>query len=244
MGTFFNIGFAAAVPAGANPTPMPFALLTGFNINVKPEYATFDGQYLAPKVVALKGTKYSGKIEGINIFAGALAQNFGLTPSVGSQIPVINEIKLNLTGATYTVVNGAAGITDYWVQDLTSGIQMTRVASAPAVGQYVVVPATGVYTFNAADNGHNLSFTHTYTSASVGKSVDILNVPGSIVTGVQLVGVAPPNNGKPCGVKLWNAYFDDYSLDFKSDDFTKKSVSFFGAEDPTTGKILTQWTGE
>jgi hypothetical protein len=45
-------------------------------------------------------------------------------------------------------------------------------------------------------------------------------------------------------VKAWYAFLDGYSLAYKSDSFVKESVSFFGAEDPATGNVLTQWSGE
>lgn len=41
-----------------------------------------------------------------------------------------------------------------------SGILLTPVASSPTVGQYTVVPATGVYTFNAADLAQALAFAY------------------------------------------------------------------------------------
>jgi hypothetical protein len=240
----FNVGFAAAIPAGANPTPIPFALIDGLTIGVKPEYATYDGQWIHTKVVALKSAKTSGKIDTIQIFAGPLAQIFGATPSAGSQIPVIAELKTGLSGAAYTVANGATFATDCYVLNLSDGIQMTRVASGPTAGQYSVNTTTGAYTFNATDNGKNFAFTYTYTSASVGKTLDIVNTTGGIVTGFQLVGFAPSTNGKPLGVKVYNAFFDDYSLTLKADDFVKKGLSWFAAEDPTTQKVMTQWTGE
>jgi hypothetical protein len=245
MGIAFNVGYAAIVPAGANPTPIPFAILDGISFDVKPEYETYDGQYLFPKVVALKKAKCTGKIDTINVYAGALANIFGVTPSTGSLIPVVNEIKLNLAGATYTVATPGTGIgSEVFVLNLTDGILMQRVPSGPAVGQYSVVLSTGVFTFNASDNTKNFSFTYSSTSASVGKTTLVQNATGSIVTGVQLVGFAPSTSGKPIGLKAWNAYLDGYSLAFKADSFVKEAVSFFCAEDQTTGNVLTQWTGE
>jgi len=240
----FNVGFASAIPAGANPTPIPFAILDGFSVDVKPEYALYDGQWIHTKVVALKKAKTSGKIDTIAVYAGALAQIFGATPAVGAQIPIINEVKLALSGAAYTVAQGAAFAADCFVMNLTTGAQMVRVAAAPSAGQYTVNPATGAYAFNAADNGSNFSFTYTYTGAAVGKQTLIQNAVGALVTGVQLYGFAPNTSGKPLGVKVWNAYFDSYALAFKADDFVKKSLSWFAAEDPATQNIITQWTGE
>ena len=241
---YFNVGFAAAIPAGANPTAIPFAVLDGLSVNVKPEYETYDGQQLFPVAVALKKAKVSGKIDTIDVFASVLSQIFGVTPSTGSEIPVINEVKLNLSGAAYTVAQGATFAEDFFVLNLTDAIQMKRVASAPAVGQYSVNTTTGAYTFNASDNTKNFGFTYSYTGAATGKSTLVQNAVGSLVTGVQLVGFAPSTSGKPLGVKIWNAFFDDYSLDLKADAFVKKSVSWFGAADPATTNVITQWTGE
>ena len=52
MGTFFNIGFAAAVPAGANPTPMPFALNEHATAVAS---VTIDGESIDPFVMPAPG---------------------------------------------------------------------------------------------------------------------------------------------------------------------------------------------
>jgi uncharacterized protein YxeA len=241
----FNVAFAAAIPSGSNPNPLPFAIIDGLTIDTKPSYAKYKGQYVHAKVVALKEAETTFKIDTIDIFAGALAQMYGATPAAGSMIPVVGEIKVSLTGASYTVANVGTGTQNYFVQNLTDGIWMTRVASgSEATGKYSVNEATGVYTFAAGDNGKNLSFTYAYGSASVGKTTTIANAVGSIVTGVQLVGFAQSTNGKPAGVKLLNAYLEGLTLDFKAGDFTKQGVSGFCAEDATTGNVMSLWTGE
>lgn len=59
---------------------------------------------------------------------------------------------------TVTVAHSAAFSSDVKVMDGVT--QMTKVASAPAAGQYSV--AAGVYTFNAADQGKAITITYKY----------------------------------------------------------------------------------
>ena len=241
---YFSIGFAAAVPAGANPTPVPFALLTGLSLDIAVDYKQFEGNYLYTKAVGIAAVKATGKIDSANIYGGAMGLVLGASPAAGSKIPVIGEVKLGLAGGTYTVAQGATFDADFAVLDLTAGIQMQRVASAPASGQYSVNTATGVYTFNVADNGHNLSFTYTYTGAAVGKTTSVSNAVSGIASGFVLAGFAPNTNGKPLGVKLFQAFIPKLSLALKPDDFVMKSLDFFAAEDPATGKVMDIYTGD
>ena len=237
----FSVGFAAALPSGANPTPIPFALLNGVTISVKPTYKFWTGNMQHPEAAGLSAISTTAKIDTVSVFAGAVALIHGVTPTTGSVIPYVNEAHTAVAN-TFTATN-TTGFVDYGCMNLTDGILMTRVASAPAAGQYSV-NASGVYTFNATDGTKNYSITYTATSASVGKTTSVVQAVGGLISGVQLVGFAPSNNGKPNGWKLWNALPDDLSLTYKSDDFVTKSVSFTAIKDPTTGNVSTYWNGE
>jgi hypothetical protein len=63
-------------------------------------------------------------------------------------------------------------VEDYGVFYATTGVQLSPVASAPAQGQYSV--ASGVYTFNTADNGAAILVYYSYTVSS-GNKISLAN---------------------------------------------------------------------
>lgn len=79
----------------------------------------------------------------------------------------------NLPGPyTITVTNSATFVAD--VKVTKAGVPMTKVASAPAAGQYSV--AAGVYTFNSADNSAAVVITYRYTLNPASYTITLPNL--------------------------------------------------------------------
>lgn len=74
---------------------------------------------------------------------------------------------------TITVSNSANWQDGYAVVYATSGLPLSKVASAPAAGQYSV--AASVYTFNSADASKPALISYTYTIAGTGQLLTLVN---------------------------------------------------------------------
>lgn len=83
------------------------------------------------------------------------------TAGYGSQITQATSIPATPGPYTVTVTNSATFAQDGGVS-FVGGAALVLAASAPAAGQYSFVAATGVYTFNAADQGKSIAITYTY----------------------------------------------------------------------------------
>jgi hypothetical protein len=106
----------------------------------------------------------------------------------------------------------------------SSGLPMTRVASAPTTGQYSV--AAGVYIFAAADVGNIVYINYQYTATSTAaKKISLTNV---------VMGAAPtfradlsvPYGGKVLTLTLLNCMSTKMQLATKLDDFLIPDFDF------------------
>lgn len=164
-----------------NPTPVRIAGLQEMSLEFSGDLKEFHGQNRFAIGVAQGKVKTGGKFKGALINGHALnTLFFGAGLTSGTMKALVADVTgANVPGSPYqitpTVPNSGT-----WVEDLgvvnASGIPMTRVASAPAAGQYSV--SAGVYTFAAADTGVKMyiSFSYTY-SLTAAKRLQFLNLP-------------------------------------------------------------------
>lgn len=167
--TNFGAGFLYAIPAGANPTPKVFGAIQDTSVDwawdSKPLHGQFQGaleQFRGKLKMDLKVTM--ARMDA-NLFNSVV---WGQTLTTGEVLSSLVENGLVAAG-TFTVANSATFATDLGIINKTTGKAYTRVASAPAAGQYSV--AAGVYTVPVGDNGVNFFVAYTYTSASTGATV-------------------------------------------------------------------------
>ncbi|MBR8248693.1 hypothetical protein [Burkholderia cenocepacia] len=182
----FGAGSFWGVQTGnANPTPNRFGALQSADISFDATVKELFGSYQLPLAIGRGTMKVTGKAQA-GQFQGRVLSDlfFGISKSVGQTLVADNEAgTVPGTGPyTVTVANSTGWVTDLGVKYTATGLPLTRVASAPAVGQYAV--AAGVYTFAAADTGLAvaISYTYTPTSNTVGETVTMTN---------QLLGTAP-----------------------------------------------------
>jgi hypothetical protein len=112
---------------------------------------------------------------------------------------------------------------------------MTRVASAPATGQYSV--AAGVYTFAAADTGQLVFINYSYTGTStIAKTSIVQNVA---------MGQAPTFRadffnqlgGNGLALTLFSCVSNKLSMQTKIDDFMVPEIDFSAFAD-ASGNVL------
>lgn len=157
----FGSGILTAVRTDiANPTPAQVGIVQDMDFDFDFTVKNLMGQYQLAVDVARGPLKMSGKFKFARVYSGLYDLFFGqgVTPSAGNQM-YVNEAHTVPLSSTYTVTatNASGGITDlgvfYGTGNANAGQQLTRVASLTAIGQYSVVPSTGVYTFDSADDG-------------------------------------------------------------------------------------------
>jgi hypothetical protein len=229
----------------ANPSPVQFGELQDISVDISFDTKMLHGQSQFP--VALGRGK--GKIAGKAKFArlnGLLVNSlvFGQTLAAG----IIGDV-YDTTGAaipttpfqiTPTVPSSGTWSVDLGVRN-ANGVPLTRVASAPATGQYSV--AAGVYTFAAADVGllMFINFQYTATSTTAKKST-VVNLP---------MGYAPtfrcdlylPFSGRQLILTLPNCVANKLQLATKLDDFTIPEFDFDAFAD-ASGNVATWSTTE
>jgi hypothetical protein len=236
----------AAGNAISNPTPLLFGTLQDISIDMSFETKTLHGQNQFPVAVGRGKGKITGKAKyaqisgamfnslffGQTMTAGLLSANYDTT---GVLIPASSPYTVTVTPANSGVWSQDLGVID------ANGQPMTRVASAPASGQYSV--AAGVYTFAAGDTGKKVYVNYQYTATSTTSRK-------STVQNVQM-GYAPTfradfsvsYQGKSLTMSLPSCIASKLGFGAKNDDFSVPEFDFEAFADPA-GNVLTWSTTE
>jgi hypothetical protein len=189
MSTYtFGIGYVFARRTDVtNPTPDYLGVAQSFDFSMDQSIKTLMGQFKVAVDAAGAELKITGKVKFARL-QGQLLNDllFGQTLSTGTgkQISVVvNGLpEQHAAGATVTVTQSATFSEDlgvFYAAGTTPGKQLTRVASAPAVGSYSVNESTGVYTFNASETG-TLNFFYEYGVTTMGEIAIANTLMGTI----------------------------------------------------------------
>lgn len=228
----FGAGKLIAVPttdaagnAIAVPTPVAVAVLQDVSVDFDYETKTLHGERQFAVAVARGKAKISWKAKTGDFDSAALgALLLGAAPTTARRGAVIDFAAIvPATPFTVTIAppDAATFAADLGVINATTGAPMTRVAAAPATGQYMLNAATGVYTFAAADTGRPVLISYEHTKAThVGSQ--LFNLSN------QLMGYTPTFSalfyneyqGKRLVMKLNANVMGKQGLPFKNDDFT------------------------
>jgi hypothetical protein len=225
----FGSGTLVAKPVSgnlaANPTPMSVGILQDCNIEISREIKELYGQFQAPVAIAPAKHKFTGKAKFAQIFGKQWTDLvFGQTTSAAYNAAQLLESHAAATTVTIAPPNSGTFVEDFGVTYQSSGLPFTKVASAPAVGQYSVNEGTGVYTFNAAEAG-TLLISYLYTVATGGVKMTWAN---------QLMGYGPifeadiivQYNNQAAVARFFNCVCSKLSLPTKNDDFTVPDFEF------------------
>jgi len=234
----FNTGIVSLIPSGVTPSPIQIATLKDISLDISCTVKELRGSQMFPEDIALADGKISGKAKSGRI-SGAILQATmpGMTSATGQKAVVYDErqaVPATAGPYTITVAQSATWSEDMGVIDINTGLGMTRVASAPATGQYSVT--AGVYTFAAADTLHVISFRYSYTMTT-GLTFSLSN---SVMGGtVSKYAVHLYNNydGASSGFKLYACVFPKLSIAYKAGDYGETDLDFSAFAD-AAGKII------
>jgi hypothetical protein len=237
----FGVGFLFATPSGANPTPTRFGRLQDVAVDFSYDQKLLYGsnQY------ALEQARGKAKIDlkaTVGVVDPALfnAVYFGLATTPGETLNSVDEAATPASG-TFTVANAATFSQDLGVYNTVTGLFMTRVAAAPAAGQYAVNTATGVYTVNTAQNGQLLKASYTYASPATGQSLTFTNqlMGAGVIFAVQLVNRFKGADGtvRSLFLNFPAVQCPKLSMPLKLDDFALPQLEM-SAQDNGAGNVF------
>jgi hypothetical protein len=241
----FSMGFVYALPQGANPTPIPAALIQGATAEAKQSKVPLRGPYKYPVDFGDGDGDLTIKIQQADWRASTLTMLSGGTITTGSKIISPGEsFTVPTTPFQVTVAQSATFSENASVWDVTAQKWLDVVPSAPATGQYSF--AAGVYTFAAADVAHVVVIYYVYTSASVGKTTTVLNQlqgPSTyflvrIYNSFLVAGVV-----KPAGWEFPQVHFPSLSMALKVGNWT--DINLEGVCSADVGQTLYKaYTGD
>lgn len=222
-----------------NPSPVEFGRLQEVSLDISFENKTLYGSNQFPVEVGRGKGKVTGKAKAAQI-NGLLFNSmiFGQTLSSGISSDVYDTTGTAVPATPYTITPTPPS-SGTWSRDLgvkdANNVPLTRVASAPATGQYSV--AAGVYTFASADTTKVMfiNFAYTATSTTAKKST-VQNV---------LMGYAPkfaadlyfPYSGKTLAIYLRSCISTKLMIASKLDDFMLPEFDFEGFAD-SSGNVF------
>lgn len=227
----FGSGKLIAVPTNladgsaiANPTPVILGTMQDVSLDLSTEIKTLYGSKRYPIAVGQGKGKTEIKAKYAEIDGGILGSLFfGKTSTAGIKAAVFDSAAtIPATPGPYTLTiappSSGTFVADLGVMFSDTGVQLTRVASAPATGEYSVNTGTGVYTFAAADQGKAVKVSYEYSAASGGKVWTMTNETMGYTPSFTLL-LQNGYDGKNLVCKLNRCVSGKLSLPFKSDDF-------------------------
>lgn len=228
----FGAGKLIAVPttdaagnAIAVPTPVAVAVLQDVSVDIDYETKTLHGEKQFAVAVARGKAKISWKAKTGNFDAAALGSLLlGAQPAASRKSAVIDSaFTIPATPFTTTIAPPDTGtfVADLGVTSALTGVALTRVASAPATGQYSLNAATGIYTFAAADTLKQVLISYEYSKA-VDASSQLFSITNNLMGYTPTFSALFYNEymGKKLVMKLNANVMGKQGLPFKNDDFT------------------------
>jgi hypothetical protein len=236
---------------GSGIGPDQFGILQDVQIDWDWTTKELWGQYQFPLDIARGQGKIAGKAKFARIF-GAIYGDlfFGQSPATGQLTVAENEAATVPASTPFTVGAGnAATYSDdlgvYYATGANAGGRLVRVTTPATAGQYSVNPATGVYSFAAADAGAALLISYLYGTNSGRKLVLTNQFAGFTPTFKATFYTVKTTQGVPAGLSLvLNACTaTKLSLPTKTDDYEIQEFDFSAFAD-ATGTIGTLSTNE
>lgn len=225
----FGSGKLIAVPTNladgtaiANPTPVILGTMQDVSLDLSTEIKSLYGSKRYPIAVGQGKGKTEIKAKYAEIDGGVMGSLFfGKTSTAGIKAAVFDSAG-TIPGTPYqlTVTPPSTGtfVADLGVVFSATGVQLTRVASAPATGQYSVNTTTGVYTFASADTAKAVAISYEYSAAAGGNVWTMTNETMGYTPSFTLL-LQNGYDGKNMVCKLNRCVSGKLSVPLKSDDF-------------------------
>lgn len=234
-------GFPVAGNTATNPTPMKFGTLQDVSLDISGDVKQLYGQKQFPEAVARGKCKITGKAKFASINGKMLNDLFFGQPLVAGMVKVaLDEVESVVAGSA-TVANAAQFVQDWGVRYAATGLPLTKVPSAPALGQYS--QTGGTYTFNTGDNGtSNILISYTFGAAASGTQLNIKN---------QLMGFAPTiqvlletvYNTNQFSILLYSVVASKLSFATKQEDFIIPEFDFEAFAN-AAGQVIDMYSNE
>jgi hypothetical protein len=234
--------------SGSGIGPRQFGLMQDVDVTFSYTQKELYGQQQFPAAIARGQGKVTGKakLAQINVLLYA-DLFFGLAPVAGSKTVSQDESQtIPATPAyTVTVTNAAAYVGDLGVWLSATGDRFNSVTTPSATLQYSVNPATGVYTFSAADEGKVVRISYLYNLPSTGFNIPITNqtqgyTPSWSCTIFQRISPSVPgslqNVSLPWTLQLNACVSNSLSFPTSQDNWTLNAFDF-GAFADASGTI-------
>ena len=229
MNNFFHTGIMYAKSSVANATPQSFGTLQNTSLDFSYTVKDLYGQMNQAVAIGQGPMKITGKAQSANFQARFFNDIFfGATIAAGETLVASNEAG-TIPGTPFqiTVANAATFVEDLEVIYTATGLHLVKVASAPAAGQYSVNAATGMFTFAAADTTMAVQISYSYTSATLGQKVSVVQRPVGVAPTFNIVLVGG-YNGSSNVFKLYSCVASKLSIATKLNDFSMPSFEFQG----------------
>lgn len=168
-------GAGAFFVIGADGTPRKLAMLQGCSLDAAfTTKALYAGDSNVAVAIARGTGKFTGKVDIARVSADVFNEVFfGQSAATGQILSAQGETHTIAT-STVTATHAATIFQDLGVRYATTNRPLTKVTSAPALGQYSV--SAGVYTFNASETG-DMVLDYLYTDAANGKTITLASQP-------------------------------------------------------------------
>lgn len=226
----FGTGKLVAVPTNAadgsaiaNPTPVILGTMQDVTVDLSVEIKTLYGAKRYPIAVGQGKGKIEVKGKNAEIDGGILGSLFfGKQATAGIKAAVF-DFAAGIPGATpwqLTIAPPSSGtfVADLGVMRTDTGVQLTRVATTPAAGQYSV-SAGGQYTFASADQGKPVAISYEYSAATGGSIWTMTNDTMGYTPSFSLL-LQNGYDGKSLVMKLNRCVSGKLAMPLKSDDFS------------------------
>jgi hypothetical protein len=174
--TQFAFGSGTLIGKRTDVTGTPPALLgtlQDVSIDFDRKIETLLGQYNTAVAAGGGEFKITGKAKFARLQTAQINNLFlGQTLAANSMLEMTTGETDTVASGAVTVANSATFVEDYGVFYASSGAQLSPVTASPSQGQYSV--ASGVYSFNTADNGAAVLIYYSYTVSS-GNKISLAN---------------------------------------------------------------------
>lgn len=240
FGSGVLFGIPTAGNLATNPTPQRFGILQEMQIEFKGDLKKLFGQKQFPVAKARGKIDVTGKGKIATLDPNLLNQlYFAQTKSTGVQRIIDEELHTPAASITPTKAIAGSNITDLGVINYDTGLNMEKVASAPAVGQYSFTQATSggtptaaSYALNAGETASKVGLCYLYNDSTNGLTIALSN---------QLMGYAPEfqallyNNfrNKYFGLILNSCIIGTVGIPTKQEDFWIQDIDLDASTDAT-----------
>lgn len=225
----------ASGAAVANPTPIKFGTLQDVALDISFDEKLLYGSKQFPLAAGRGKGKISAKAKLADIDGRVLADLvFGQAAAAGIK-GVVSGFAAGVPAASpYTITiappNSGTFVADLGVIDASTGQPMTRVASAPAAGQYSVTTA-GVYTFASADASKAVLISFEYSATSTSAKYGAITNQNMGYMPFFSVTLQNSYEGKSLVLKFNKCASSKFSMPFKNEDFAVPDFEFSAMAD-------------